>query len=279
MLRSLFVAALSSALFASVSESKANTVYNYSVNGAISVTVDYSTGPYTSTFNYTAAGSGYIQDNGISEYAKAEGDACTQDSPCPGFPSVPSPYLGAAIYAQDGATADAHLQAQYALEVEGPSDVVKVGITSRLSVATTGHTAYASAAINLIQPDDAPYAYLYTLTSQTTDVLNTDAKSTFLQTTSDFAVGDVIDVYIKAEARNYGGFLGTDVATAYVDPYFYIPSDVPNADLYTIVVSPGIGNSPIPATPIPATLPLFSSGLGALGLLGWRKKRKLAAGA
>lgn len=34
------------------------------------------------------------------------------------------------------------------------------------------------------------------------------------------------------------------------------------------------------ATPLPAALPLFASGLGALGLLGWRKKRKgLAAAA
>jgi hypothetical protein len=30
----------------------------------------------------------------------------------------------------------------------------------------------------------------------------------------------------------------------------------------------------ITATPLPAALPLFASGLGALGLLGWRKKRK-----
>ena len=30
-------------------------------------------------------------------------------------------------------------------------------------------------------------------------------------------------------------------------------------------------------TPIPATLPLFASGLGALGLLGWRRKRKAIA--
>jgi hypothetical protein len=29
-----------------------------------------------------------------------------------------------------------------------------------------------------------------------------------------------------------------------------------------------------PSTPLPATLPLFASGLGALGLLGWRRKRK-----
>lgn len=30
-------------------------------------------------------------------------------------------------------------------------------------------------------------------------------------------------------------------------------------------------------TPIPAALPLFASGLGALGLLGWRRKRKASA--
>jgi hypothetical protein len=32
-----------------------------------------------------------------------------------------------------------------------------------------------------------------------------------------------------------------------------------------------------PATPLPATLPLFATGLGGLGLLGWRRKRKAQA--
>jgi hypothetical protein len=31
------------------------------------------------------------------------------------------------------------------------------------------------------------------------------------------------------------------------------------------------------ATPLPATLPLFATGLGGLGLLGWRRKNKRAA--
>jgi hypothetical protein len=30
-------------------------------------------------------------------------------------------------------------------------------------------------------------------------------------------------------------------------------------------------------TPLPAALPLFATGLGALGMLGWRRKRKVAA--
>jgi hypothetical protein len=37
----------------------------------------------------------------------------------------------------------------------------------------------------------------------------------------------------------------------------------------------GINN--VSTTPIPAALPLFASGLGGLGLLGWRRKRKKAA--
>jgi hypothetical protein len=31
------------------------------------------------------------------------------------------------------------------------------------------------------------------------------------------------------------------------------------------------------ATPLPATLSLFAGGLGALGLLGWRRKRKTSS--
>jgi hypothetical protein len=40
------------------------------------------------------------------------------------------------------------------------------------------------------------------------------------------------------------------------------------------VTSTTIGTS---ETPLPAALPLFATGLGALGLLGWRRKRKAAA--
>ncbi len=35
----------------------------------------------------------------------------------------------------------------------------------------------------------------------------------------------------------------------------------------------------VDSTPIPATLPLFATGLGAMGLLGWRRKRKAQAAA
>ena len=38
-----------------------------------------------------------------------------------------------------------------------------------------------------------------------------------------------------------------------------------------------IGDVTTPAVPLPGALPLFATGLGALGLLGWRRKRKHVA--
>ena len=39
-----------------------------------------------------------------------------------------------------------------------------------------------------------------------------------------------------------------------------------------------LGVDPSP-TPLPGSLPLFAAGLGAMGLLGWRSKRRNAAAA
>jgi hypothetical protein len=40
-----------------------------------------------------------------------------------------------------------------------------------------------------------------------------------------------------------------------------------------------VTDASVAPTPVPATLPLFATGLGALGLLGWRRKRKAAIAA
>jgi len=49
----------------------------------------------------------------------------------------------------------------------------------------------------------------------------------------------------------------------------------PHLEDYDLLTVGDEGLAPVRSeTPLPATLPLFASGLGALGLLGWRRKRK-----
>jgi hypothetical protein len=48
----------------------------------------------------------------------------------------------------------------------------------------------------------------------------------------------------------------------------------PGAEVNLVGFDTTLGPAPVP---LPATLPLFATGLGALGLLGWRRKRKAQA--
>ncbi len=51
-----------------------------------------------------------------------------------------------------------------------------------------------------------------------------------------------------------------------------------NGEMYDFYISQ-IEAAPVNTTPLPAALPLFATGLAALGLLGWRRKRKNALAA
>ena len=96
-----------------------------------------------------------------------------------------------------------------------------------------------------------------------------------------------------------GGFTSTKTFvfdTAYSEPGSYHPGfsglivvagiAVPPPECLILPIHcPGItvmngfdisGETTVYVTPIPAALPLFATGLGALGLLGWRRKKKAA---
>jgi hypothetical protein len=64
-------------------------------------------------------------------------------------------------------------------------------------------------------------------------------------------------------------------ASGFIDPVITFGPGV-DTSLYSIQFSDGISNG-IAATPIPAAMPLFVSGLGGLGLLGWRRRKKVTA--
>jgi hypothetical protein len=56
------------------------------------------------------------------------------------------------------------------------------------------------------------------------------------------------------------------------------PSNTAGYDpAFTRYFTGGSASASTAATPLPAALPLFATGLGAIGLFGWRRKRKAKA--
>ena len=73
----------------------------------------------------------------------------------------------------------------------------------------------------------------------------------------------------------WGSITGVDSTAEWIwadngSPYAY-------ADFSTAVNGGPSGD--VASTPLPGTLPLLASGLGALGLFGWRRKRQAVASA
>jgi hypothetical protein len=130
--------------------------------------------------------------------------------------------------------------------------------------------------------------------------------------TARFSFGDAVTLTINGITNTYGPDPDPAISTGVNVPYYYgngpiiqgapllQPADlwVTLVDLDDFSVAGGasinslevtgspeldlirvaglIPSSPPSETPLPAALPLFASGLGAFGLIGWRRKRKQA---
>lgn len=85
--------------------------------------------------------------------------------------------------------------------------------------------------------------------------------------------GIPVSIPVSDSSRLFG-FSGSLVSNIPLDFQFTV--DVPDA-LGIGILDSKFTVVPLPQTPLPGALPLFASGLGALGLLGWRRKWKVRA--
>ena len=175
--------------------------------------------------------------------------------------------------------------------------------TGNASPGGDGHQYYVSATVDLncVGPCSGTYADGSGLTSFTLSIDNSSNVPIFSISSSDPA-------YLNdSGATNYLTLSNSGAVTNWLLYANLNPPNLNNLNIYTIGFdstlnppnptsqdlytfgpyegsgtldpNPGIWNSSsdASATPLPATLPLFASGLGALGLLGWRRKRKALA--
>ena len=150
----------------------------------------------------------------------------------------------------------------------------QISTASNIGITTGGGTGVAN--IYLDSPlvgDDGQFTNIETTTSNILSgpfLVDLSPNVTYDVALSVYIAGTAITAKqcgMPPQSLEYCNLGGNAAATAYLDPVFTV-SD-PN---YSIELSPDIGNSPTVA-PLPATLPLFFTGLGAMGLLGFRRKR------
>jgi len=196
-------------------------------------------------------------------------------------------------------------QFQYGMAILGPTERVNVGVAANLTVGAAAignppeivafNTQSATASLDITRLDlfnvnpigtvfasgtyhiglDPPINAPFSADPDTTYTYGA-SNSLHINEFQEFTVGQIYLVTMFVEvfggAINFGFGSGGVSLSATVDPTFTVP------DGYTLLLSPGVGNG-IGEAPLPAALPLFATGLGALGLLSWRRKRKAVAAA
>lgn len=110
---------------------------------------------------------------------------------------------------------------------------------------------------------------------------NTDALITIVNDGNDKSTSFDPSAAALGDATNGDGYQNAEnLAFSFIGPNMAFDPDTP--DQYTITLSLSTsGGSPlasisedINATPLPAALPLFATGLVGLGFFGWRRKRR-----
>jgi hypothetical protein len=162
-----------------------------------------------------------------------------------------------------------------------------------LDVSLTNGRAYSDVFANLNNPSDAVYGYRYATGAEVSQLF-VDAGingpcggcdlfaiqnlisllgPTFAPPNYEYTEGFTADV-ISSSYQTYALLQVEYPSSAFVNPSAgYLISYLPQQRVGNFLVLD------VGTTPLPATLPLFASGLGALGLLGWRRKRKAQAAA
>jgi hypothetical protein len=154
-----------------------------------------------------------------------------------------------------------------------PGASVNIDVQTNLMTSASAEPQAGSTAFYAFSEIDVGPTLEETVCTDPTQCTNSQFNGTLHLTVDS---GDVVQVHFEVISESNVQFTGT--ASASADPLISIDPTTLDPQLYSIVLSDGVGNGlALTTTPLPAALPLFATGFGAMGLFGWRRKRKNAA--
>jgi hypothetical protein len=193
---------------------------------------------------------------GTQSVSSADGSASVQSTPTP-LPAITSTATAGATATAAEATATLY----YYFDISGPG--VIPGASVNIIANGSLHSDIGATSTDFLRVAGATIVNATSVGGNNNGAFTTSATVSSLFTNVDY----LIEMTVFAIAHPSG------TAITFLDPYFFLDQNL--VDLgYSISTSPGIGNSA--ATPLPAALPLFATGLVGLGWLA-RRRRKHAA--
>jgi PEP-CTERM motif len=161
----------------------------------------------------------------------------------------------------------------YYFEVSGPPDVL-IPVTLDIAGWTMitgvyGGYEQALAGVSIISPSKSVIA-VATLPYQASGVCGSDCLygAEFVVIPSDTQYKVELTAY--SSANNYNVLASS--ATSWLDSYVYIDPNLAGSQ-FSLLISPGVGNSPVFSLPEPSTWAMMLIGFAGLGFLGYRARR------
>lgn len=224
------------------------------------------TGP--STFSNTLSGLGL--GGSIS------GSLTVTNSPTPSI-NASATLSGVAGNPPAGGSVSLGAVTNYSMEILGPTPTVSLLVNALGGVGFNSSPTSSAILLSFLQIRAANNGPV--ILSEFHQLQSSTVSSDGFTVASDFtfSTNTLYDVRLQVGLSDSISGAGTHSMFAFVDPTFSI--DDPNSGAYSLLFSEGFGGASLVATPLPAALPLFGTGLGVIGLLGWRKKRKAALAA
>jgi hypothetical protein len=187
---------------------------------------------------------------------------------------------------EDTASGELIYQAQVVAIGIVPSTPIEVDITgtANISGSSTEHSggtffAEADATFTIKSPDFSnPNKLTYSQRFTCSSLGNNPCGTKEIRASGLVPLGGIINLDLLVLAQTGHSGEGTQDASAEIDPSIFIDPSFPNADMYEIMISPGVGNIPgSSAIPEPSTWAMMLLGFAGLGYGGLRARRATAA--